>query len=747
MNVGQLSIWISFLAALGGAYFFYKEGKQPARQARPVLSLKSTALARRLYGVMMAGAIVASAVLLVLLLTHQFQYSYVAHYSSRSLPVLYLISGFWAGQEGTFLLWALMTGIMGWVFMWRSNTEDGIAMSVVSGYSAFLYLLMIAKSPFEMALSVPADGSGLNPLLQDPWMVIHPPILFMGYAATVFPFALALSALARKNSDRWFASGFTWTLFASLALGAGIIIGGFWAYEVLGWGGYWGWDPVENSSLVPWLALLALIHGLLVQKAKGALVRTNIFLALLSFILVLYATFLTRSGVLANFSVHSFVDLGINNFLVGILVVGCTVGFGLFALRFKEFKSPGVQLSGINRELTLLLSMFVLLLGTLFTFVGMSSPILTGLFGKASQVDTSFYNKVNLPVAIGIGLLLGITPFLGWKEENKPGLLRRLSMPLSLTALACVIAYVAGVTSISAFLFVGSASFGLISNAIVAFRQYRSGWMMLGGPVTHIGVGLLLIGIIGSGSFDESKQAVLQLDVPQNIHGYQFTFKGTTQSPDGKTQARVEVADGKNVYVANPKLYFSEYNQSILREPDIKIFPMKDLYISPIELVSSAPEHAHPLLELTKGEKKELGGYQVEFVRFETGQHGQMGALSVGAVLKVSAHGEEREVVPIMMIDERGERDFLPADLPVPEGMGQSPAKPQIALTGMNVEEKKVTLELLGFDDSMGGQAVQELVLDVSTKPLMMAVWTGVVLIVAGTAIAFRRRMSANRVS
>ncbi len=144
-------------------------------------------------------------------------------------------------------------------------------MAVVSAFAAFLFLLMISKSPFEISQSVPQDGEGMNPLLQDLWMAIHPPILFMGYAATVFPFALVISALWKKDFDHWFSSGFSWTLFATLTLGAGIIIGGFWAYEVLGWGGYWGWDPVENSSLVPWLTLLALVHGLVIQRARGSL--------------------------------------------------------------------------------------------------------------------------------------------------------------------------------------------------------------------------------------------------------------------------------------------------------------------------------------------------------------------------------------------------------------------------------------------------------------------------------------------
>jgi cytochrome c-type biogenesis protein CcmF len=742
MNVGQFSIFISFFAALGATVAYYRQGAQQLGQRRGKEE-KPPASARRFYWAMTIAGLVASVVLFYGFLAHQFQYSYVARYSSRSLPLMYLISAFWAGQEGTFLLWAVLVNIMGVVFSRRLRNE-GYAMAVVSGFSAFLYLLLIVKSPFAMLMPVPLDGSGLNPLLQDPWMAIHPPILFVGYAATVFPFALVVSALIRRNYEHWFASGFAWTLFASLALGAGIIIGGFWAYEVLGWGGYWGWDPVENSSLVPWLVLLALTHGLLVQRQKRSLIRTNIFLAVLSFLLVLYATFLTRSGVLADFSVHSFVDLGINNYLIAMMVLSAVVGFGLFARRFKEIRSQAIDTSSFNREVVVLLSIVALLTAALFTFVGMSSPILTGLFGKPSQVDTPFYNKVNLPVAIVMGLLLGIAPFLGWTEEKKPGLLKRLSLPLMLTGLSIVIAYVAGVDTAVLLMFVAMAVFGLVSNVIIAFRTYRSGWMTLGGPVAHIGVGLLLLGIIGSGSFDESTQLLLQPGIPQSAYGHQFVFRGSIQRPNQKDEMNIEVSDGRTTRLATPKLYYSQYNRAMMREPDIMILPLKDLYLSPLELRSTEAEHHHPMLELTKGETKEFEGYSVTFVRFDVEQHGETGGMAVGAVLDVKFHEKNHEIIPYLSFTEQGERKLQPADLPAFQNPTKGVAKPSVTLNGVNVDAKKVLLEFHGFNDHSQVSTSQALLLEVSTKPLMMVVWTGVVLIIGGTAIAFRRRITNN---
>ncbi len=738
MNLGHLSILIAFFASLGALIAFIRN-EQTKHQTVQIGRQK---IASRLYYVSVAASLIASAVLWYAFFTHQFQYSYVNGYSSKDLPLIYLISAFWAGQEGTFLLWALFVGLMGLFFLKKSNGDDNYAMAVVSAFSAFFYLLLLIKSPFELITPVPLDGRGLNPLLQDPWMAVHPPILFVGYAAATFPFALVISGLARRKYDHWINSGFSWMLFAAVSLGAGIIIGGFWAYEVLGWGGYWGWDPVENSSLVPWIIMLIAIHGFVVFKAKGSLQRTNIFLALITFILVLYATFLTRSGVLADFSVHSFVDLGINNYLIGVIVVSIALGFGLLATRFSEITSPKVDISSLNRELLLLLSMYVLGAAALFTFVGMSSPIISSLFGKASQVDISFYNKVNLPVAIAMALLLGITPFTSWIEEKKFIFFKRYSMSLILTMLSCVIAYVAGVTSFTLLLFVGASAFALISNVIITFRQYRSGWLQIGGPLSHIGVALLLIGIVGSGSFDESKQLILKQGESQSAYGYNFTFKGIPNPEALKPIMEIEVSDGKSSFSAHPKLYFSQINQAVMREPDIKVLPLKDLYISPLELQTSGGEHAHhAMYELIKGETKELEGYKITFVKFDVGQHSEIGAMRVGAVLNIEVNGKIYDAIPILSYDANNQRTPIPAELPIINGQITSGTKPHITLNALSVEEKKIIVELHGVCQHEEAPITQALVVDISIKPLMMVVWTGVVLIMVGTLIAWRRRM------
>src|SRR5262249_6352773 len=264
----------------------------------------------------------------------------------------------------------------------------------------------------------PLDGQGLNPLLQDPWMTIHPPVLFTGFSSLVVPFAIALAALVKREWDGWIKPALPWVVFSTGILATGFIMGGVWAYKVLGWGGYWGWDPVENGSLIPWLSNVALLHGLLVQRVTGSLRRTNLFLGITSYVLVLYASFLTRSGVLADFSVHSFVNLGLNGFLLSFLFVIMLVGYGTLVYRWADIPKPAKPLGNFSRESIMWLGQLVFILMATLTAVGMSAPLITKLFGPPSNVKTEFYNVANGPLAVVLGLLLGIAPLMRWREQD-----------------------------------------------------------------------------------------------------------------------------------------------------------------------------------------------------------------------------------------------------------------------------------------------------------------------------------------
>ena len=363
-------------------------------------------LARSAYAAFATGILAACGVLLVLILQHRFDISYVNAYSSRDLPLHFLISSFWGGQEGSFLLWCFWGAIIGLV-VWRSAGEQEAPVMVVY-LASFLGIVAILckQSPFKiLPPPVPADGVGLNPLLQDPWMVIHPPVMFSGFASLSVPFAFAIAALWKKRWDGWVVSAIPWALFTFVTLGTAILMGGYWAYKTLGWGGYWGWDPVENTSLVPWLLTAGLVHGMYLQRKRKRHRKVNLILACVAYVAILYGTFLTRSGILADFSVHSFIDLGITGWLVGILLGFLAGSAVLIAWRWRSI--PVVDEAEpplLSRSVLFILGIasfcalaFVILLGT-------SAPLLTRISGNPAQVQTAFYNRTAGP---GAALLQG----------------------------------------------------------------------------------------------------------------------------------------------------------------------------------------------------------------------------------------------------------------------------------------------------------------------------------------------------
>ncbi|RPH37333.1 hypothetical protein EHM92_02950 [bacterium] len=384
--IGSLLVKLAFVACLASvvSYFLYHRRPNP----------RILTAARTFFHATVVSVLVAAAYLLYLILTHQFQYTYIWSYSSRELSLPLLISTFYAGQEGSFMLWTLYTSIIG-VFLLQHATRKGYEPEVMGVFGmiiASLLLMMVVKNPFAYVWDsfpgqvatgfVPVNGRGLNPLLQNYWMVIHPQVLFSGFAAMGVPYAYAMAALLKRDYNNWIRPATPWLVFAATILGTGIMMGGFWAYETLGWGGYWGWDPVENSSLVPWLVAVAGIHVTLSQRRTGGFKKTNLILGMLCFLMVVYSTFLTRSGVLGDTSVHSFVDPGM---LVYWLLVGMIVlfaGFAAFMLARRWKEIPATESHRhyyYSREFAIFLGACALVAAALFIVVGTSSPIITDI--------------------------------------------------------------------------------------------------------------------------------------------------------------------------------------------------------------------------------------------------------------------------------------------------------------------------------------------------------------------------------
>ncbi len=682
-----------------------------------------------------------SAVLIVLqsgmlmwgILTHHFEWSYVFSYSSRDLTLYYLISTFWAGQEGTFLLWTLMGSLYG-LFIIRKNEEDEpLVMSFMGLVQAFIVMILIKKNPFSFVWQVnpsvfapgviPPDGNGLNPLLQDPWMTIHPPILFAGYSATMILFAFAMAALIKKNYSDWIKPAYPYVLFTSTMLGTGIILGAYWAYTTLGWGGFWGWDPVENSSLIPWITSLALIHGIVIQRTQGGVKKTNIFLALFTFILVLYGSFLTRSGVLTDFSVHSFGSSELNLYLTGFVVLFLAISLLTFLFRINEVKSEKVQTALFSRESFILFGVLALIIFAILTFLGTSSPIISGLFGKASNVSTDYYNTLAGPLAILIGLLISLAPRMTWKRNNGEKL-RQLLWHLSGAIVLGILSFILGVRDIIPLIITIVAFFMILVNGELIIRMLRRKNYKFGGYLTHTGLGLMLIGIITSSVYDSSKRVTLPMDTPIHIMGHEVEYNGKVPSPDGKDKVLLKINNKREI----AKFYWSEYSRAYMVGPAVQNTFLRDFYVSPIQIIPPEKSWSNTReVELKKGSKVSFGNFRLEFLKYDMGNHGmQAGDIHLAAEIAVfDKAGADLGIIKPAMVMRGQKKEVIPAELPN--------TKQKVMIKGINVETGSLTLAVSGENDSGDIYAGKELLaVEISVKPLISVLWLGTILLVIG---------------
>jgi cytochrome c-type biogenesis protein CcmF len=745
MDVGSFAVITSFVATVISLLGYYmsatrendidKSNKKDKNQGPGFFH----DLGRLGYYVMTIGVIVASVYLYYLILTHQYQIKYVYQYTSNELSLGLLFSTFWAGQEGSFLFWTFLTAIFGLFFMKKAGKYEIKSMVFLNIILALFLVILIKASPFTSTPNMPVNGSGLNPLLQNFWMIIHPPILFVGYAAIAFPFVLGLAALWRKDYDGWLDKALPWTAFSSLTLGAGIIIGAFWAYETLGWGGYWGWDPVENSSLIPWLTMLALLHGLIVQRRTGSLRKSNFILAIISYVLVLYATFLTRSGVLQDFSVHSFNDLGLYTYLVVFMSTALVLGLLLLIKRFSDIPVQSINFDTLNRENGLFASMILFSAAGFLTIIGTSSPIITGILGSPSQVDVSFYDKVNLPIGALMALLLGVTPFLLWVEKDLKSLTKRIMIPVILAVIATIVTVMAGELEIVEIIFILCGYFALWSNMIVLYKNWKVSWQNIAGPLSHFGVGIVFVAIIISGNYDQSERIVLQQGQSQTVLNHQLTYKGFVPKEDGKNIVEIEVEKDGKTYLAGPRMYLTK-SQEMMREPDVKPGILNDIYVAPLELRQS--EHNHgSTLSLAKGETKEIQGYQINFTEFKMTPHDDGKNFQVGAVLHVVKGEHHHTITPVMLMGSEG-RQSIPAVI-----HPKSAYAPEVSVTlnKLNADTKTVELVFNGLreEEAVDHDNAEQLVVEFSQKPFMSILWVGTVILIIGTLLSFTQRIKS----
>src|SRR4051794_23192800 len=396
-------------------------------------------------GIALFGTVfVACAVLVIATFQNNFSIAYILHHSNVDLPGPYKFAVLWSGQEGSLLFWSVLLAAYGLVLRVRHRVHTKLvayASVILSGVQIFFLLLNnFAANPFAIVTgTIPPDGNGLNPLLQYPEMVIHPPMLYLGYVGVTVPFAFALSALIMKYpGEKWIQITRRWTMVTWLFLTCGIFLGMHWAYSVLGWGGYWGWDPVENASLLPWLTGTAFLHSVMMQEKRGMMKMWNMWLIFTTFFLAIFGTFLTRSGVVS--SVHAFAQSGIGVWFVWFLALTAATCIAIFVMNYKHLKTENHLESLVSREssflfnnLLLLVSCFAVLWGTLF-------PVISeAVTGSKVTVGAPFFNRVNVPIAMFLLLLTGVGPLLAWRKTSLDALRRNFMMPAVITVVSIVV--------------------------------------------------------------------------------------------------------------------------------------------------------------------------------------------------------------------------------------------------------------------------------------------------------------------
>jgi cytochrome c-type biogenesis protein CcmF len=694
---GAIALWVAFFALIASTLFYFRSmrGHTEART-----------WARQAYGLATTGVVIASGVLLYLILVHDFRIHYVFSYSDTSLPTSYLISTFWAGQEGSFLLWLLWGMIVGLPLIRYAQHYEDRTLFVYNLAQLSLLLILLRQSPFRLLAGlppgqVPFDGQGLNPLLQNPWMTIHPPIMFLGYAATAVPFAFAVAALWERRYDEWTKASLPWALLTVVTLGCAILLGGYWAYVTLGWGGYWGWDPVENSSLVPWIASAALVHGMLLQRARGRFRKLNFSLAILAYVLVVYATFLTRSGVLADFSVHSFVDLGITGWLVGNLTGALLIGFGSLIWRWREIPSEPGDEPFLSRTVFFVLAISALLGTAAMVLLGTSAPLITRIVTKPSQVGPAFYNRVTIPIGILLASLLGVVPFLHWKGTSEE-FRKRLLVAGTLAVVATGVGIAVGAHGVLYVAFLLVSLFAFFSNLLKTTDKVRTKrFRAAGGYLAHVGLGLMLAGIITSSAYDRSEKVVLPLGQSKQVMGYTLTFKGVEKpKPTSREAMLVEVREANGrTYLARPRMFRNEKSNQLVANPDVRVHLTHDLYVSPIEFDPGRPAESGRTLEIAKGETGKVGPLSIVFDGFDmSGSHGEAEKVSIGARLTVRAGAVSQQITPRLTSGEKG---FVGEPVAVPGLQGAT-----VAITGVNASAGRVRLALTGLGGGVAKRTV-----------------------------------------
>jgi cytochrome c-type biogenesis protein CcmF len=596
---GQLALALALVLAL---YSIGANVYGARRRAPDVI-----ASARHALWAMCAMVTAAVAALWISLLASDFSLAYVASYTSTTLPTIYKITALWGGQQGSLLFWTWLLSLFGAITAFqnrRRNPETApYALAVLAAVACFfLGMLNFVTPPFSPLSPPPAQGNDLNPLLQNYWMAIHPPSLYTGYVSATVPFAFGCAALiTRQLDDSWIRSTRRWAIFSWFFLTLGNLFGARWAYEVLGWGGYWAWDPVENAAFMPWLVMTAYLHSVMIQERKDMLKVWNLVLIGLAFALTLFGTFITRSGVIS--SVHSFTQSGLGPYFLAFLGLVCVSYSALLLSRVQQLRSKVEFESYLSREAAFLFNNLVLVAIAFAVFWGTLFPVLSeAVRGVKITVGPPFFNQVNKPLALALIFLMGIGPLIAWRRTSAAKLVRSFAAPVGMGVAAGVATFIAGfrqwyvLTAFSSSAFVLGTVLAEFRRGVEARRHMVAEKPLTaltnlvsknnrryGGYLIHLGVVIAFVGIVASSFF--------RLEVKNSIHQgeslavgpYRLTYQGLSASDTSHLQSvRARLAlyhGGRQIEILEPARLFFKASQQPATSVAIRSTPLSDLYV------------------------------------------------------------------------------------------------------------------------------------------------------------------------
>jgi cytochrome c-type biogenesis protein CcmF len=592
----------ALLVALGLALWGAAAAGAGGRTGRPALVESAQHAALGVFALIT----LAFVLLVYAFLTFDFSVRYVAMNTNLGTPFYYRITGVWGALEGSLVLWAWMLAIYTLIMIFRHRERARelypwalTVMLVVVSF--FLLVMTFAAPPFARVSPVPADGRGLNPLLEDSGMITHPIALYLGFTGFTVPFAFAIAALVTSRvSDTWITLTRRWTITAWYFLSLGLLIGGWWSYHVLGWGGYWAWDPVENAAFMPWLTGTAFLHSVMIQERRRMLKLWNITLVILTFSLTMFGTFLTRSGVIA--SVHAFTQGKVGIFFLAFLTLVVLTSLILLAWRWDALRAQGQLDSVVSRESAFLLNNLFLVAAAFTVFFGTVFPLLAeAVRGVKVSVGAPFFNQVNVPLFLGLVFLMGVGPLIAWRRASPNNLRRNFLMPVALGIAGAAVFFLLGIRSTLAVLALALTLFVAATISLDVWRatraRVRTGQALLpavgdllvrhnrryGGFVVHLGILLIVLGVTGSQAWSVQRESTLAVGESTELAGYRFRFDGLQAQEESnhfKVIGRFSVSrNGAPAGLMEPTKKFYPQETSPIAGVDYWIGVWEDLYL------------------------------------------------------------------------------------------------------------------------------------------------------------------------